>query len=50
VPRLAVSGSLALAVASVGVLIYFIHHLARSIQYVQAVHPSRWSGRPWTTT
>src|SRR5215218_5283825 len=32
VPRLAVSGSLALAVASVGVLIYFIHHLARSIQ------------------
>jgi uncharacterized membrane protein len=32
VPRLAVSGSLAPAVASVGVLIYFIHHLARSIQ------------------
>jgi uncharacterized membrane protein len=32
VPRLAVSGSLALALASVGVLIYFIHHLARSIQ------------------
>jgi uncharacterized membrane protein len=30
VPRLAVSGSLALA--SVGVLIYFIHHLAHSIQ------------------
>jgi uncharacterized membrane protein len=27
-----VSGSLALALASVGVLIYFIHHLARSIQ------------------
>jgi uncharacterized membrane protein len=27
VPRLAVSGSLALALASVGVLIYFIHHL-----------------------
>ncbi len=26
VPRLAVSGSLALALASVGVLIYFIHH------------------------
>jgi uncharacterized membrane protein len=37
VPRLAVSGSLALA--SVGVLIYFIHHLARSIQAVaDAVH------------
>jgi uncharacterized membrane protein len=32
VPRLAVSGSLALGVAGVGVLIYFIHHLARSIQ------------------
>jgi uncharacterized membrane protein len=32
VPRLAVSGSLALALASVGVLIYFMHHLARSIQ------------------
>jgi uncharacterized membrane protein len=32
IPRLAVSGSLALALASVGVLIYFIHHLARSIQ------------------
>ena len=28
VPRLAVSGSLALALASVGVLIYFIHHLS----------------------
>jgi uncharacterized membrane protein len=40
VPRLAVSGSLALALASVGVLIYFIHHLAHSIQgYVQAVDP-----------
>ncbi len=32
VPRLAVSGSLALALASVGVLIFFIHHLAHSIQ------------------
>ncbi len=32
VPRLAVSGSLALGVASVGVLVYFIHHLAHSIQ------------------
>jgi uncharacterized membrane protein len=32
VPRLAVSGSLALGLASVGVLISFIHHLARSIQ------------------
>jgi uncharacterized membrane protein len=32
VPRLAVSGSLGLALASVGVLIYFIHHLARPIQ------------------
>jgi uncharacterized membrane protein len=32
VPRLAVSGSLALALVSVGVLIYFIHHLAHSIQ------------------
>jgi uncharacterized membrane protein len=32
VPRLAVSGSLGLALLSVGVLIYFIHHLARSIQ------------------
>jgi uncharacterized membrane protein len=32
VPRLAVSGSLLLGLASVGVLIYFIHHLARSIQ------------------
>jgi uncharacterized membrane protein len=32
VPRLAVSGSLALTLASVGVLIYFIHHLAHSIQ------------------
>ena len=32
VPWLAVSGSLALALASVGVLIYFIHHLAHSIQ------------------
>jgi uncharacterized membrane protein len=31
VPRLAVSGSLALALASVGVLIYFIHHLAHSM-------------------
>jgi uncharacterized membrane protein len=34
VPRLAVSGSLLLGLASVGVLIYFIHHLARSIQAV----------------
>jgi uncharacterized membrane protein len=32
VPRLAVSGSLALGLASVGVLVYFIHHLAHSIQ------------------
>jgi uncharacterized membrane protein len=32
VPRLAVSGSLGLALLSVGVLIYFIHHLTRSIQ------------------
>jgi uncharacterized membrane protein len=32
VPRLAVSGSLALGLASVFVLVYFIHHLARSIQ------------------
>jgi uncharacterized membrane protein len=32
VPRLAVSGSLVLGLASVGVLIYFIHHLAHSIQ------------------
>jgi uncharacterized membrane protein len=32
VPRLAVSGCLGLALVSVGVLIYFIHHLARSIQ------------------
>ena len=32
VPRLAVSGSLLLGLASVGVLIYLIHHLARSIQ------------------
>ena len=32
VPRLAVSGSLLLGLASVGVLIYFIHHLAHSIQ------------------
>lgn len=32
VPRLAVSGSLALGVASIGVLVYFIHHLAHSIQ------------------
>jgi uncharacterized membrane protein len=32
VPRLAVSGSLGLALVSVGVLIYFIHHLAHSIQ------------------
>jgi uncharacterized membrane protein len=31
-PRLAVSGSLGLALASLGVLIYFIHHLAYSIQ------------------
>lgn len=31
-PRLAVSGSLALALASLGVLIYFIHHLSSSIQ------------------
>ena len=31
-PRLAVSGSLVLGLASVGVLIYFIHHLAHSIQ------------------
>jgi uncharacterized membrane protein len=31
-PRLAVSGSLLLGLASVGVLIYFIHHLAHSIQ------------------
>src|SRR4029453_6062793 len=32
VPRLGVSGSLLPGLASVGVLIYFIHHLARSIQ------------------
>jgi uncharacterized membrane protein len=32
IPRLAVSGSLALALASVGALLYFLHHLARSIQ------------------
>jgi uncharacterized membrane protein len=32
VPRLAVSGSLVLGLVSAGVLIYFIHHLARSIQ------------------
>jgi uncharacterized membrane protein len=32
VPRLAVSGSLALGFASVGMLVYFIHHLAHSIQ------------------
>jgi uncharacterized membrane protein len=32
VPRLAVSGSLALGLASVGVLVYYIHHLAHSIQ------------------
>ena len=32
IPRLAVSGSLGLALASLGVLIYFIHHLAHSIQ------------------
>ncbi len=31
-PRLAVSGSLVLALASLGVLIYFIHHLSSSIQ------------------
>lgn len=31
-PRLAVSGSLGLALASLGVLIYFIHHLSSSIQ------------------
>jgi uncharacterized membrane protein len=31
-PRLAVSGSLVLGLVSAGVLIYFIHHLARSIQ------------------
>ena len=31
-PRLAVSGSLGLALASLGVLIYFIHHLSHSIQ------------------
>ncbi|MGQ0696299.1 MAG: DUF2254 domain-containing protein [Nitrospiraceae bacterium] len=32
IPRLAVSGSLGLALASLGVLIYFIHHLSHSIQ------------------
>jgi uncharacterized membrane protein len=32
VPRLAVSGSLALALLSLGALVYFIHHIARSIQ------------------
>jgi uncharacterized membrane protein len=32
VPRLAVTGSLALGLASVFVLVYFIHHLTRSIQ------------------
>jgi uncharacterized membrane protein len=32
VPRLAVSGSLVLGLASVGVLVYYIHHLAHSIQ------------------
>jgi uncharacterized membrane protein len=32
VPRLSVAASVALALASMGVLIYFIHHLARSIQ------------------
>ena len=31
-PRLAVSGSLGLALASLGVLIFFIHHLSHSIQ------------------
>jgi uncharacterized membrane protein len=31
-PRLAVSGALALLLASLGVLIYFAHHLAHSIQ------------------
>ena len=32
VPRLAVSGSLTLGLASLGVLIYFTHHLAHSLQ------------------
>ena len=31
-PRLAVSGALVLALASLGVLVYFAHHLAHSIQ------------------
>jgi Predicted membrane protein (DUF2254) len=31
-PRLPMSGSLVLGLVSAGVLIYFIHHLARSIQ------------------
>jgi uncharacterized membrane protein len=32
VPRLAISGSLVLALASLGMLVYFIHHIAHSIQ------------------
>jgi uncharacterized membrane protein len=32
IPRLAVSGSLALGLTSVGVVVYFIHHLARTVQ------------------
>jgi uncharacterized membrane protein len=44
VPRLAVSGSLGLALVSVGVLIYFIHHLARSIRLPPG-HPASPPGR-----
>ena len=64
VPRLAVSGSLALGLASVFVLVYFIHHLARSIQIdvimgqveqatvavVDSLYPDRTGRRPGRTS
>ena len=37
VPHLAVTGGIVLAIASVGVLIYFIHHAASSIQVDQVI-------------
>lgn len=37
VPHLAVTGGIGLAIASIGVLIYFIHHAATSIQVDQVV-------------
>ena len=38
VPHIAVTGGIGLAIASIGVLIYFIHHSASSIQVDNVIH------------